>query len=443
MRTRAESITAKLDVALIVSAWALLFFVAPHDIDSDATYRHTALVELITKSHISSIKWPLIGTYLSAPLYYLGNHVQTPDWWVSRYNVILLGVGALALWRILGRELPARVVRVFVLLLLTSAMLPHESTESGAEPFNAIGVAVGLAAWGTRRYALGTALTALGVANMPASIVGLAFALLSDFLRDRRLRVALPLLLAAALCLGENWLRKGGPFNTGYDHEKGFKTFLPYSGLPDFSYPFFLGVWSLLFSAGKGILFFAPGLFLSWRNERRALSPAARNIFVMWALFVVGLFAVYSRWWSWYGGYAWGPRFFIFASIPASLVLAVRLRAAKAPHTSWVDGLTLVALLVSIWVGATGITFRMLGQPFCQGDNYAHESYCWYIPEFSVLATPFVNHGNTNADMRLLLSFWAFVAIYLGAPLAFKLAQHGARNFDPVIVALNPKNWRL
>jgi hypothetical protein len=444
MKRRWEKIESLADAALAIFAWALLFFVAPHGIESDGIYRQRALKLLMEHGKLDNGKWALIGTYLSAPLYWIGqhDHEHSPEWWVAHYNVILLGVGALSLERILAKHLPTRIRRAFVLLLLTSAMLPHETTEAGAETFNAIGLAVGLAAWGTRRWILGTILCALGVANMPASIVGLGFALFYDFVRERKLRVVVPLALPIALVLVENVLRKGGMFHTGYDHEQGYKTFLPYSGLPDFSYPMILGVLGLIFSFGKGILFFTPGLFLPWARERRALSVEARRVFVMWALVVVGLFAVYSRWWSWYGGYAWGPRFLVFASVPASFVLANRLRAPKT-STPLVDGLTAIALGASMWAGATGITFRMLGQPFCQGQNYAFESYCWYIPEFSVLATPFVQRGNTNADMRSLLGFVAAVGVYLGFPLVLRLGNHAFRGTAQIADAMNPRAWRI
>ena len=70
----------------------------------------------------------------------------------------------------------------------------------------------------------------------------------------------------ATSILLEAWIRRGSPFATGYENERGLRTLLPYSGLPGFTYPFVLGVLSSLFSFGKGLLFFAPGCFC--RSER-------------------------------------------------------------------------------------------------------------------------------------------------------------------------------
>ena len=75
--------------------------------------------------------------------------------------------------------------------------------------------------------------------------------------------------------LAEGWMRRGSPFLTGYEGNRGFQTLLPYSGLPGFSYPLILGILSILFSFGKGLLFFTPGLVLVG-NEAERISPGAK-----------------------------------------------------------------------------------------------------------------------------------------------------------------------
>ena len=83
----------------------------------------------------------------------------------------------------------------------------------------------------------------------------------------------MPGLLAVLITLGENWFKYGGLFKTPYaeEVEHGYRTYLPYSGQPGFSYPLLFGVVSLVFSFGKGILFFAPGLFLPLRRAADGL----------------------------------------------------------------------------------------------------------------------------------------------------------------------------
>jgi len=76
---------------------------------------------------------------------------------------------------------------------------------------------------------------------------------------------------------------------------------------------------------------------------------------VWWLLFLTGLVLVYSPWFAWHGGLTWGPRFLLFASIPAALAIAVRLGDLTAPL--WVRLLTLAALALSVWVALCGAVF--------------------------------------------------------------------------------------
>src|SRR4029078_4990998 len=44
--------------------------------------------------------------------------------------------------------------------------------------------------------------------------------------------------------------------------------------------------------------------------------------------FLAGLILVYARWWAWYGGWGWGPRFLLYAGVPSALGLAIVLGGA-------------------------------------------------------------------------------------------------------------------
>ena len=95
--------------------------------------------------------------------------------------------------------------------------------------------------------------------------------------------------------------------------------------------------------------------------------------------------AVYSRWWAWYGGVFYGPRFFLIASIPASLVIAVRLRPGERSPTAILVSVS--ALALSLWVGVTS-AIGSATPPICTQDDFALEHLCWYTPEFSALWRP-------------------------------------------------------
>ena len=209
---------------------------------------------------------------------------------------------------------------------------------------------------------------------------------------------------------GESWLRRGGPFVTGYEGNRGAETVLPFSSQPGFSYPFVLGILSILFSFGKGVFLFAPGLLLVPRRIAER-AGAARAALMLWSLFLAGLVAVYSKWWAWYGGVFWGPRFFLFASIPASLALASWSMAHSGPR--WRPWLASVAILWSCWVGVNGLVYRNYALDVCTSDHYTLEFLCWYVPEFSTLFGPLTLSRDVGTMNVVLLSYFAVVGLWL------------------------------
>jgi hypothetical protein len=133
------------------------------------------------------------------------------------------------------------------------------------------------------------------------------------------------------------------------------------------------------------LLFFAPGLLLV-AHARRARPPLAPFLDLS-SLFVAGLLLVYSRWWAWYGGWTWGPRFLLFAVYPSSLALAVALRA---PGT-WSRSVVVTAITAwTTWVGVSGAVFGLDGLDVCIANGYALEHLCWYVPDSSPLLHPLV-----------------------------------------------------
>jgi hypothetical protein len=225
----------------------------------------------------------------------------------------------------------------------------------------------------------------LGVANMPASGAGLLLAAAWRFWSTRRFDGFVATALAAALILGENMLVRGSPFDGGYFRDRGLITVMPFSGMPGFSYPFVLGLLSLLFSFGKGLLFFAPALLLALRTRRD--HPRLAPFLDLSLAFVAGLLLAYSSWWAWYGGWKWGPRFLLFATYPASLALAATLHSALP----WPRRIAAAALACwTVWVGVSGAVFDLAGLGLCIANGYALEHLCWFVPEFSPLFRPFV-----------------------------------------------------
>jgi hypothetical protein len=426
---------------LLALGLLVLFFVLPHRIEGDGQLRFDALQGWLAGHGIPDTKFPLIGSLPSIPLMLLGRVIASPEFWVSRYNVIVYAAGLVLLYRLLRGRLASDVLAAFLLLLGTTAMLPNSLTGFGAETFSAMAVATGLAAWSIGRWKTATVLLGVGVANQPASFVGLAFAMGWWAWRVKRVRALAPLVLSAGLWMLENTVIRKSPLSSGYQNDHGYQTLLPYSGLPGFSYPPFYGVLSLLLSFGKGLLFFAPGLVLAFGRGLQALRSVT-EVLVLWLLYLSGMVLVYASWWAWYGGFTWGPRFLIFASLPASLLLAAHVR--RPPRAILALLVVLAALVLSVWVGIDGQAFNRFAQNVCTANNYYLESFCWYVPEFSVLYTPFVFHAQVTWPDAILIAYSAGVAIYVAFPLLREGTLTVYRDLKLTLAAYRQRaSWRF
>ena len=412
-------IQAIVEITLILVGLLTMWQYLPFIISDDGLLRYQALTDLLQHGKLTNIRYSIIGPIFSAPLWLLGRLNQTPGWWLERYNFILFVAGLLLIYMLLKDRVEHGMIRKFILILMVASMFPrHVSTYYG-EVFTAMLVGVGILAAVMGPRLGGWVAIVLGVANTPAALVGMGFVVLKQIVANKRLRYTLAIVAAVGLIAAENWLRRGNPLNAGYQDDFGFVTLMPYSGKPGFSYPIFFGLLSILFSFGKGLIFFAPGLLLPVRSRLLKLQqeskPDLYKVYVLWIAFLVGLILVYAHWWAWYGGWFWGPRFFLFASIPASFALAVRLHSRDSSFIA--NLLTLLVLALSFWVGINGAVFNQQTLDICQSQHYALEFLCHYTPEFSVLWRPFVvaEHLNTNDIVYILVS--SIIFLYLSLPL--------------------------
>ena len=395
-------------IALAVLAVILLFAVVPHTVTADGYVRFQKLDALLRTGTLRGERFSYIGPLFASPFWLLTS-AGSLLWWCARFNVLVLGAGAAAAWWVLRQSMPASERTSFVLLLVAAGMMPNATRDFYGELFSAVMVGTGLLIIVARGWWPGWMAVVLGVANMPGAAVGLLFVAIARFWKNRRLDGALALLAAAALIALENTIVRGAPFDAGYFRDRGNVTLLPFSGKTGFSYPLILGVLSLLFSFGKGLLFFAPALFLVPRARRER--SAVTDFFDLSIAFLIGLLLVYSRWWAWYGGWTWGPRFLLYAAYPSALVLAISLAAPVRPVRS-IATMGLVAW--TVWVGVSGAVFDLEGLEQCIENGYALEHLCWYVPEYSPLLRHFVIRPAALATwQQIWMVFAAIVAAVL------------------------------
>lgn len=159
-----------------------------------------------------------------------------------------------------------------------------------------------------------------------------------------------PLLLAGALLLWYNRIRFGDPFATGYHFDSG----------EGFTTPIWQGLWGLLISPYRGVFWHTP-LFVAtlfgFRPFLRRHQPEGWLIVAL-SLSLIGL---YSMWWMWWGGFAWGPRFLVPLAPFWVLILAplVEETIAQSPainrqRGSWAERLQAIdrrgALLIALFL---------------------------------------------------------------------------------------------
>jgi len=138
--------------------------------------------------------------------------------------------------------------------------------------------------------------------------------------------------------------------------------------------------------------------------------------------FVAGMVLAYAKWWAWYGGFFWGPRFFLLASVPASLALALQLQEPDRPVSKNV--LLLGVLVLSAWVGIEGAIFGQDGlERIGAVNNYALESLVWYVPEFSPLWYPLIAHRRVLRRDMFIVGYNVVVTAWLIAPVLEQLVR--------------------
>ncbi len=429
------------EMALLVAALLANDLLLPRVMFGDGLERFLALDKLLRTGALTASRYSLIGPIFAAPLWWLGNlngGVGGAMTEAQRYNPLLFGLGVVALYLILRRRLDGRLTRAFLLILTIASMFPYHLTQFYGEVFTALLVAIGLSAatlsgrTGWRRTGWG--LVALGVANTPATLAGLALVTVQRIWASGRLRYLLAPLMAGGLIMGESLLRRGGLFSNGYEHDTGG---LPPDALlggwlPGFNYPFFFGLLALLLSFGKGLIFYAPGIFLPLRSRLRALGKSGgplQRLHTSWLLFTAGLILIYASWWDWSGDWYWGPRFFLFASVPASFALALWTQRPSARLR--INLLALLVLALSIWVGIDGAVFGQADMGMCISTNPITQDICRFNPSYSALWRPFVNLFQYGPSQRFVTveglttsgMIYALIAAVIGAYLALPLLR--------------------
>jgi hypothetical protein len=111
---------------------------------------------------------------------------------------------------------------------------------------------------------------------------------------------AAPIMVGGAILLWYNYSRFGNPLDTGYHFSEG----------EGFTTPLFQGLYGLLLSPYRGLFWFTP-LFVASLISAVPFTRCHRNEGILIGMMSLVLILLYSKWWMWWAGFAWGPRFLV------------------------------------------------------------------------------------------------------------------------------------
>lgn len=281
-----------------------------------------------------------------------------------------------------------------------------------AEAFSALVVSAGLlvALLGERRATrlAGWAVAALGVANVPAQLVGLAAVGAFLALRRRDLRFLLAPVVAFAVVVAEATWHNGHLSASKYTGPEGANSpLLPWGMVEGFGHPIVFGVVAIVASFGRGLVFYTPLLPAALTRPRTRLAEWSWCL----GLFTVALIPLYARWWAWYGGVTFGPRFFMLGAIAGAFGATEHLCADRSLGPGR-RALIVALAWLSAWVAVAGVVWSITPRAAhrCLIDGYSAEPLCWYSPEYSTLLAPLWDgQGPTTAQTLFAVGLAATV----------------------------------
>ncbi|HEY3216983.1 MAG TPA: hypothetical protein VGK93_10875 [Candidatus Eisenbacteria bacterium] len=264
-------------------------------------------------------------------------------------------------------------------------------------------------------------------------------------LSQRPWRAMVPALLGFLLAvighLVYNAARFGNPFETGYGAQ---------ATPAAYTTPLLVGLYGLLLSTGKGVLWFAPALWLAPTGGRLMRAAGGTALAAVGAILATSVFALglYGTFEHWAGDGSFGPRYLVPLLPLAFLPVGFALDRASRWGRRWAFVLGVLGLVVqlggvSIHFGAQmreagDYPYRLpLGDPRFMSDSHFNPSYSPITGHWRLLLRNLGEHlrgdwprisgagdvdprvGVSAEDQRRLLhalDYWWLYARYAGVP---------------------------
>jgi hypothetical protein len=375
--------------AALFSAAMLAFLLLPQRVQGDDSVRRVMITQLADGIKPET-KYSFIQPVVSLPVFWVLDHLRFGIYALTLLPILWMSLWALTVWTVLtNSRSPAFAHHVVVLTVssLAGAYLIGFSSDVFTALAMSGGVIVGLLgrSRGARITAWGVFI--LGAANTPAMFPATAF--LAAYLVARRREIRYALLPAGVFMLMviEATTVSGRLAWTRYSDEveHGSVELLPWGDVHGFGWPLWSGLLALLFSFGRGLVFYIPTM---WNGVSRPSERTSTPEYALWFV-VLALLPIYATWWAWFGGVSFGPRFFTIAVVPAAMATA---SLATRPDRSVLRSVVAAAsVLMSLWVAVAGVVFGVTAAAFdwcASGGGFNNFAMCLYTPEYSSLWAP-------------------------------------------------------
>lgn len=314
----------------------------------------------------------------------------------------LTGVLLFSLCRKLGAGKRSSVLIALAFGLGTWAW-PHAQT-GFSEPGTAMlltGTMLALANWWEKQGAVAAALTGLlagcTVLTRASAVLFVPIIMMSGASVAVRWRQGLA--KAAWFCVGgvlpgvvfavNAWLRFGSPVSSGYPSMK-------------FNTPLYEGLYGLVMSPGKGVIFYAPILIVVIFAARQAYLRHRRYTITL-GLVLAAHLVVYARFEVWSGENAYGPRYLV----PVLAVSVAMLAVVVDTGRHWYRGARLAAIVGFLVPGLLGSTmyfnavyFRQQPEVLANADlSQATPIQQYLIWNFQPRSSPLMLQARSTPDL--------------------------------------------
>jgi len=259
-----------------------------------------------------------------------------------------------------------------------------------------------------KRYLLSGITLGLGFLSEYTVIVAAPFWFICIWMKEKKVYSSLvfvagavPSILFIALY---NWLITGSPWKmlNAYHAADAFQKLHHHYG---FSLPSLKAIWGLSFSGWMGMFNFTPALYcitfciiLAFINKRKIFLPPETKYVV---LFGITFFLIISSFFTWWGGWSYGPRYLIVLAV--LFLYEGMIVISKNRINPLLFAVTTLFGVAGAWIAKATVVYMV---PFTEDDRFFNPFLHIIIPDF------FAGRFNANNALTALFDISPQTGVY-------------------------------